>query len=91
MGPNIVVFNDVTIKPPYKIENITGNPDSRQVTYVKKIVERFMRDQANTNISTLQTSPPSQRHNSSASGTSTPVTNSSLSSSSATVSNVKAN
>lgn len=37
-GPNIVVFNDVTITPPYKVENVTGNPDSRQYTYVRKIV-----------------------------------------------------
>lgn len=37
-GPNIVVFNDVTITPPYKLDNVTGNPDSRQLTYVKKIV-----------------------------------------------------
>lgn len=46
MGPNIVVFNDVTIKPPYKVENIGGDPDSRQLTYVKKIVEKFASDQA---------------------------------------------
>lgn len=37
-GPNIVVFNDVTITPPYKVENVGGSPDSPQLTYVKKIV-----------------------------------------------------
>lgn len=45
-GPNIVVFNDVIIKPPYKAEDINGNPDSRQLKYVKKIVEKFLNDQA---------------------------------------------
>lgn len=38
MGPNIVVFNDVTIAPPYKVENVCGTPDSRQFAYIKKIV-----------------------------------------------------
>lgn len=45
-GENIVVFNDVTIKPPYKVDDVNGNPDSRQLTYVKKIVEKFATDQA---------------------------------------------
>lgn len=45
-GPNIVVFSDVTIKPPYKAEDVNGNPDSRQLKYVKKIVEKFLSDQA---------------------------------------------
>lgn len=45
-GPNIVVFNDVTIKPPYKAEDVNGNPDSRQLKYVRKIVEKFLSDQA---------------------------------------------
>lgn len=45
-GANIVVFNDVTIKPPYKAENVNGNPDSRQLKYVRKIVEKFLNDQA---------------------------------------------
>jgi len=45
-GPNIVVFNDVTITPPYKLENVTGSPESRQLAYVKKMVEKFMKDQA---------------------------------------------
>ncbi|KAG4080048.1 hypothetical protein HA402_006360 [Bradysia odoriphaga] len=45
-GPNIVVFNDVTITPPYKLENVTGSPESRQLAYVKKIVDKFIKDQA---------------------------------------------
>lgn len=43
-GENIVVFNDVTIKPPYKVEDVNGNSES--MTYVKKIVEKFVLDQA---------------------------------------------
>jgi len=46
MGPDIVVFNGVIIKPPYKVENVSGDPDSRQLTYVKKIVEKFTSDQS---------------------------------------------
>lgn len=40
------MFSDVTIKPPYKAEDVNGNPDSRQLKYVKKIVEKFINDQA---------------------------------------------
>lgn len=39
-GPNIVVFNDVIIAPPYTVDSVTGAPGSRQLTYVKKIVEK---------------------------------------------------
>lgn len=46
MGPDILVFNGVTIKPPYKVENVSGDPDSRELTYVKKIVEKFTTDQS---------------------------------------------
>ncbi|XP_029714195.1 LSM12 homolog A [Aedes albopictus] len=45
-GPNIVVFQDVTITPPYKVENVNGPPESRQLTHVKKIVEKHLNDQA---------------------------------------------
>ncbi|XP_062539215.1 LSM12 homolog A-like [Armigeres subalbatus] len=45
-GPNIVVFQDVTITPPYKVDNVNGSPESRQLTYVKKIVEKHVNDQA---------------------------------------------
>lgn len=39
-GPDIVVFNDVVIKPPYTVDSVTGPYGSRQMTYVKKIVEK---------------------------------------------------
>lgn len=44
-GPNIVVFTDVTISPPYKVENVIGNRESREFVYVTKIVDKFVRDQ----------------------------------------------
>lgn len=47
-GPNIVVFNDVVIKPPYKLEDVNGSPESRELTYVKKLVEKFINDQSST-------------------------------------------
>uniref|UniRef100_A0A182NMW7 AD domain-containing protein n=1 Tax=Anopheles dirus TaxID=7168 RepID=A0A182NMW7_9DIPT len=51
-GPNIVVFKDVTITPPYKVDNVNCSSDQRQLSYVKKIVEKHENDQANTNQST---------------------------------------
>lgn len=64
IGSNIVVFNDVTIKPPYRVEDIVGNTDSRQFVYVKKMVERLTQDyQANVttaknSISRMHSQPP---------------------------------
>uniref|UniRef100_A0A2M4ADI3 AD domain-containing protein n=1 Tax=Anopheles triannulatus TaxID=58253 RepID=A0A2M4ADI3_9DIPT len=52
-GPNIVVFKEVIIKPPYKVENVHTNApsDQRQLSYVKKIVEKHVNDQAKLNQS----------------------------------------
>uniref|UniRef100_A0A182LX51 AD domain-containing protein n=1 Tax=Anopheles culicifacies TaxID=139723 RepID=A0A182LX51_9DIPT len=50
-GPNIVVCKDVTITPPYKVDNVNSS-DQRQLSYVKKIVEKHENDQANINQST---------------------------------------
>lgn len=58
-GPNIVVFRDVTIKPPYKVENMSGQPGSRQFTYIKKVVEKFAADQALAASQPATSSPPS--------------------------------
>ncbi|XP_055542343.1 LSM12 homolog A-like [Wyeomyia smithii] len=55
-GPNIVVFQDVTITPPYAVENVNGSPDSRQLKYVKKIVEKHLNDQASANMSSTAVS-----------------------------------
>lgn len=37
-GANIVVFNNVTIKPPYKVDNVHGNTESGAYRHVKKVV-----------------------------------------------------
>lgn len=73
-GPNIVVFNDVIIKPPYKLENVSGHTDSRRLNYVKKMVERLTKDRSGgaTNVATnshpslalIQSQPLPQRRNS---------------------------
>ncbi|XP_058059292.1 LSM12 homolog A-like [Anopheles bellator] len=54
VGPKIVVFNEVMISPPYKIDNVHTNcpSDQRKLSYVKKIVEKHVNDQANINQST---------------------------------------
>lgn len=48
-GPNIVVFNDVVITPPYNVENVTGAPGSQKLTYVKKIVEKHTSSSSSNN------------------------------------------
>ncbi|CAH1115281.1 unnamed protein product [Psylliodes chrysocephalus] len=41
----IVVWNhDVIISPPYQLENIRGNANSREYTYIRKVVEKHMKD-----------------------------------------------
>lgn len=39
-GPNIVVFDKITIIPPYKIENVqkTGDSDEKAFNHIKKVV-----------------------------------------------------
>lgn len=38
-GPDIIVFNEVTIKPPYKAENVEVQSENhRQLEYIKKLV-----------------------------------------------------
>nr|CAD7259234.1 unnamed protein product [Timema shepardi] len=44
-GSNIVVFNSVTIAPPYKLENIKGDVGSKAFIHIKKIVEKYLKDQ----------------------------------------------
>jgi len=74
MGQSIVVFNDVIIKPPYKLENVTGHSDTRRLNYVKKIVDRLTKDRpagnvpSNSNshhsLALMQSQPLPQRRNS---------------------------
>jgi len=37
-GANIVVFNSVTIRPPYKVDNVHGPETSGAYRHVKKVV-----------------------------------------------------
>lgn len=42
-GPNIVVWDKITITPPYKIENVQGNSDDKAFNHIKKVVsQQFM-------------------------------------------------
>ncbi|XP_036147626.1 protein LSM12 homolog [Monomorium pharaonis] len=43
-GANIVVFNNVTIRPPYKVDNVHGNTESSAYRHVKKVVEKHIKD-----------------------------------------------
>ncbi|XP_059047303.1 LSM12 homolog A [Achroia grisella] len=45
VGQNIRVYNEVTIVPPYKVENVIGDLDSKPYNYIKKFVEKHWRDQ----------------------------------------------
>lgn len=53
-GQVIVVFKEVRIPPPYKLDNVTGQKDSKQLAYVKKLMEKFLKDQpsASTEVTT---------------------------------------
>ncbi|XP_020709843.1 protein LSM12 homolog A-like [Athalia rosae] len=45
-GPNIVVLNDVTIAPPYKLDNVHGNEQSKAYNHIRKVVEKHEKDTA---------------------------------------------
>ncbi|XP_012270000.1 protein LSM12 homolog A-like [Orussus abietinus] len=45
-GQNIVVFNDVTIKPPYKLDNVHGDENTPAYKHVRKVVEKHIKDTA---------------------------------------------
>jgi len=45
-GPDIVVWDRVTIEPPYKLENVQGNSEDKAYNHVRKVVEKHMRDTA---------------------------------------------
>ncbi|XP_015115888.1 protein LSM12 homolog A [Diachasma alloeum] len=49
-GQNIVVWDDVTIVPPYKVDNVHGNAESKSYLHVRKVVEKHMKDQAAAEI-----------------------------------------
>ncbi|KAK6634853.1 hypothetical protein RUM44_000100 [Polyplax serrata] len=43
-GVNIIVWNKVVITPPYKAENLRGDPDCKALPHIKKIVEKHIKD-----------------------------------------------
>ncbi|CAH4033266.1 LSM12 homolog A-like [Pieris brassicae] len=44
-GQSIRVYNQVTITPPYKVDNVIGETDSKSYNYIRKFVERHWREQ----------------------------------------------
>lgn len=56
-GPDIVVFNDVQIRPPYKPENVEANTHGKQreVEYVRKLVLNRQEQNNNTSSSGAST------------------------------------
>lgn len=43
-GQNIRVYKEVIITPPYKVDNVKSEKDSKPYHYIKKFVERHWRD-----------------------------------------------
>ncbi|KAL0277265.1 UNVERIFIED_CONTAM: hypothetical protein PYX00_004613 [Menopon gallinae] len=43
-GVNIMVWNKVIITPPYKAENLSGDPDCKALPHIRKIVEKHIKD-----------------------------------------------
>lgn len=42
-GQNIVVWGNVTIVPPYKVDNVHGNAESKPYLHVRKVVSIYFR------------------------------------------------
>lgn len=47
-GQNIIVWDKVTISPPYKLNNIYGNEESKPYQHVRKIVSIVLQISENT-------------------------------------------
>ncbi|XP_021941741.1 protein LSM12 homolog isoform X1 [Zootermopsis nevadensis] len=60
-GSNIVVFDTVTITPPYKLDNVRAHAECKALMHIRKVVEKHMREQAaaeaGTSVAGAQTSP----------------------------------
>ncbi|XP_022114112.1 protein LSM12 homolog [Pieris rapae] len=54
-GQSIRVYNQVTITPPYKVDNVIGETDSKSYNYIRKFVERHWREQQARTDSTVPT------------------------------------
>lgn len=100
MGTSIVVFNDVKIRPPYRLENVSGHQGSKQLSYVRKIVERVNANakerpttSSHHSMALMQSQPLPQRRNSNGNGpaSSSTMTPSTKITERNTSSNIKAN
>ncbi|XP_011882124.1 PREDICTED: protein LSM12 homolog [Vollenhovia emeryi] len=60
-GANIVVFNNVTIRPPYKVDNVHGNAESGAYRHVKKVVEKHIKDTLQAQQQRDQQQQPTQK------------------------------
>lgn len=55
LGSNILIMNQVIISPPYLLDNVTEYKEAKEsnakaVTHVRKIVEKFYKDQQKLNL-----------------------------------------
>ncbi|RZC34205.1 AD domain containing protein [Asbolus verrucosus] len=58
----IVVWNqEVIISPPYQLENIRGDTKSKEYLYIKKVVEKHMKDLAMNSQNTTQVQNATQQ------------------------------
>ncbi|XP_041365454.1 protein LSM12 homolog [Gigantopelta aegis] len=58
-GQKIIVMDEVTIQPPYKVENCISqsNESGRALDHVKKIVDKFLQDEAKRGVDRGSISP----------------------------------
>ncbi|XP_057322106.1 protein LSM12 homolog A-like [Microplitis mediator] len=63
-GQNIVVWDNVTIVPPYKVDNVHGNAESKPYLHVRKVVEKHMKDTAAAEMQQQQSQQQIQKNNS---------------------------
>lgn len=60
-GPDIEVWNhEVVIKPPYQLANVCGGSNAKGYNYIRKVVEKHMKDlELNASNTTTSASPSS--------------------------------
>ncbi|KAJ9592478.1 hypothetical protein L9F63_015894 [Diploptera punctata] len=57
-GSNIVVFDTVTITPPYKLDNVRGHAECKALTHIRKVVEKHVKEQAAAEAATSVAGSP---------------------------------
>ncbi|XP_004535315.1 protein LSM12 homolog A [Ceratitis capitata] len=51
-GPNIQIFNEVTVSPPYRVENVISTSNNKSLcNYIKKMIEKFFEGASQDNSS----------------------------------------